>query len=88
MLRKLFISSLIALMPIQSWAVLDMGLQHQLGKNEVVHASEEAKSSVHPCHQQAWPRVPRRTPDSEAADMQQPHKGSLQGAEASHPFLH
>lgn len=53
MLRKFFLSSLIALMPIQSWAVLDMGLQHQLGKNEVVHASEEAKSSVHPCHQQS-----------------------------------
>jgi hypothetical protein len=53
MLRKLFLSSLIALMPIQSWAVVGMGFQHQLGNTQVVHTSEEVKSSAHPCHQES-----------------------------------
>lgn len=53
MLRKLFLSSLIALMPIQSWAVLSMGFQHQVGNAQVVHATEEVKSSAHPCHQES-----------------------------------
>lgn len=53
MLRKLFLSSLIALMPIQSWAVLNMGFQHQGGNTQVVHTSEEVKSSAHPCHQES-----------------------------------
>jgi hypothetical protein len=53
MLRKLFISSLIALMPIQSWAVLDMGFQHQLDNGQALHVTEEAKSSAHPCHQES-----------------------------------
>jgi hypothetical protein len=53
MLRKLFISSLIALIPIQSWAVLDMGFQHQMGNTQAVHATEEAKSSGHSCHQES-----------------------------------
>ena len=42
MLRKLLLSSLIALMPIQSWAVLDMGFQHQVGNTQVVHVTDEA----------------------------------------------
>lgn len=53
MLRKLFLSSLIALMPIQSWAVLNMGFQHQVGNAQVVHATEEVRSSAHPCHQES-----------------------------------
>jgi hypothetical protein len=53
MLRKLFLSSLIALMPVQSWAVLNMGFQHQEGNTQVVHTSEEVKSSAHPCHQES-----------------------------------
>jgi len=53
MLRKLFITSLIALMPIQSWAVLSMGFQHQVGNAQDVFATEEAKPSVHSCHQEA-----------------------------------
>jgi len=52
-LRNLFISSLIALMPLQSWAALDMGFQHQAGNTQAVHATEEAKSSAHPCHQES-----------------------------------
>jgi hypothetical protein len=50
---KLFITSLIALMPIQSWAVLDMGFQHQVGVTQVVDATQEAKSNAHPCHQES-----------------------------------
>ncbi len=53
MFRKLFITSLIALMPIQSWAVLDMGFQHQVGVTQVVDATQEAKSNAHPCHQES-----------------------------------
>jgi hypothetical protein len=53
MLRKLFISSLIALMPIHSWAVLDMGFQHELGNTPAIHVTEEIKSSAHPCHQES-----------------------------------
>jgi hypothetical protein len=52
MLRKLFITSLIALMPIQSWAVLSMGFQHQAGNAQAVFATEEAKPIVHSCHQE------------------------------------
>jgi len=53
MLRKLLLSSLIALMPIQSWAVLDMGFQHQVGNTQAVHVTEEAELSAHPCHQES-----------------------------------
>jgi hypothetical protein len=53
MLRKFFISSLIALMPIQSWAVLDMGFQHQVGLTQVVDATQESKLNAHPCHQES-----------------------------------
>jgi hypothetical protein len=53
MLRKLFLSSLIALMPIQSWAVLDMGFQHQVSNTKTVHATEDIKASAHPCHQES-----------------------------------
>jgi hypothetical protein len=53
MLRKLFLSSLIALMPIQAWAVLDMGFQHQVSNTQAVHAAEDIKSSAHPCHQES-----------------------------------
>jgi hypothetical protein len=68
MLRKLFISSLIALMPIQSWAVLDMGFQHQLDNGQALHVTEEAKSSAHPCHQESLANTSGDLGDSSHAE--------------------
>ena len=68
MLRKLFIASLIALMPIQSWAVLDMGFQHQVGYTQALHTTEEAKSSAHPCHQESFANTSSDTGESSHAE--------------------
>lgn len=58
MLRKLFLISLIALMPIQSWAVLDMSFNHQAVQAQLTKSGYQANSSssspsLHPCHQES-----------------------------------
>ena len=68
MLRKLFLSILIALLPFQSWAVLGMGLQHQMGNTQVAHTTEEAKSSIHPCHQESLANTTGNLVDSSHAE--------------------
>jgi hypothetical protein len=68
MLRRLFLSSLIALMPIQSWAVLDMGFQQQLDNGQALHVTEEAKSSAHPCHQESLANTSGDLGDSSHAE--------------------
>ncbi len=68
MLRRLFLSSLIALMPIQSWAVLDMGFQHQLDNSQALHVTEEAKSSAHSCHQESLANTSGDLGDSSHAE--------------------
>ncbi len=68
MLRKLFISSFIVLMPIQSWAVLDMGFQHQIGNTQALHTTEEAKSTAHPCHQESLANTSGDLGDSSHAE--------------------
>lgn len=52
-MHKLFLSILIALMPIQSWAVLDMRLQHQMGITQAVYSTDEDNPNAHPCHQES-----------------------------------
>ena len=48
MFKRLLLISLIALIPVQSWAVLDMSMQKQLVTP--VRVSHETVAS-HPCHQ-------------------------------------
>ncbi|NDC66240.1 MAG: hypothetical protein EBZ73_06475 [Burkholderiaceae bacterium] len=48
MIKKLLLISLIALIPVQAWAVLDMSMQKQLVIS-VVETQESMAS--HPCHQ-------------------------------------
>jgi len=48
MLKKLLLVSLIALIPVQAWAVLDMSMQKQL-VSTVTQIHEPVVS--HPCHQ-------------------------------------
>jgi len=63
MLRKLFLISLIALMPIQSWAVLDMSFKHQAVEAQAAIPGAEARSqassapSSHPCHQESLANI-------------------------------
>ncbi len=51
MVKQLLLSLLIAVLPIQSWAVVDMSLQKealQFGSGSI-----SSKYSHHPCHQEA-----------------------------------
>ena len=74
MLRKLFLSSLIALMPIQSWAVLDMSLKHQAVEAQTVTPGAEAKPltslppSPHSCHQESLANTSGDTGESSHAE--------------------
>ena len=46
MLRKIFLISLVLLLPVQAWAGLDMSFKHQTNM-----AGVEAKEISHNCHQ-------------------------------------
>jgi hypothetical protein len=47
MLKRLLLISLISIVPIQAWAVLDMSMKHQINGSGV-----EVQATTHPCHQE------------------------------------
>lgn len=47
MLKRLLLISLIAIVPVQAWAALDMSMKHQINGNGV-----EVQAVSHPCHQE------------------------------------
>jgi hypothetical protein len=51
MLRRFILHLLIALVPIQSWAVVDMSLKKET--SVFVNASNAVQNNYHPCHQEA-----------------------------------
>ncbi len=65
MLKKLLLVSLIALIPVQAWAVLDMSMQKQLVSTVTqIHAAVVS----HPCHQDGADMVQHSMDNQQAID--------------------
>jgi hypothetical protein len=66
MYKKLLLIGLISLIPVQAWAVLDMGMQKQIASTvSPIHAPV----SIHPCHQDGNDAVHHSMNDQQAVEV-------------------